>query len=106
MGTLRRWRFGLGQLEVSRLLRDGRRVEPSGAELRALLIDLLVHRAQFRSSAQLVDDPSGHGHAKGLPPARCVRRRFRLQRRRSGAGYADERPGVLVALGRLVTTRW
>jgi predicted ATPase/DNA-binding SARP family transcriptional activator len=43
----------LGQLEV---LRDGRRVEPSGAKLRALLIDLLIHRTQFRSSAQLVDD--------------------------------------------------
>ena len=43
----------LGPLEV---LRDGSRVEPSGAKLRALLVDLLVHRTEFRSSGQLIDD--------------------------------------------------
>src|SRR4051794_32685997 len=43
----------LGPLEV---LRDGHRVEPSSAKLRTLLIDLLVHRTQLRTSQQLVDD--------------------------------------------------
>src|SRR3954451_10268221 len=51
----------LGPLEV---LRDGARVEPSGAKLRALLIDLLVHRTRFRTGEQLVDDLWA-----GRPPA-------------------------------------
>ncbi len=54
----------LGPLEV---LRDGRRVEPSGAKLRALLIDLLIHRAQFRSSRQLVEDLWGEHQPSTAP---------------------------------------
>lgn len=49
-------RVSLGVLGPLEVRHDGRRVEPSAAKLRALLIDLVVHRSQFRSSSQLIAD--------------------------------------------------
>src|SRR4051794_7506730 len=80
----------LGPLEV---LRDGARVEPSGAKPRTLLIDLLVHRTRSRTAEQLVDDLWA-----GRPPATAagVLRTYLSQLRgllgpdvlvRRGAGY-------------------
>ncbi len=80
----------MGPLEV---VRGGRRVEPSGGKLRALLIDLLLHR---RTSAQLIDDLWGD-----RPPATAsgVLRNYLSQLRelvgaevlvRRGGGYGIE----------------
>ncbi|MFC4947154.1 BTAD domain-containing putative transcriptional regulator [Pseudonocardia sp. GCM10023141] len=89
----------LGPLEV---VRDGRRVEPSSAKLRALLIALLVHRTQFRTGPQLIDDIWGDRPPTTAPG---VLRNYLSQLRellgpgvliRHGAGYGiDVRPGEL-----------
>lgn len=85
----------LGPLEV---LRDGRRVEPSGGKLRTLLIDLLMHRTQYRTGPQLIDDLWG-----GQPPATAtgILRNYLSQLRelvgadllvRRGPGYGIDSP--------------
>jgi predicted ATPase/DNA-binding SARP family transcriptional activator len=57
--------FGiLGSLEVSR---GGERVEPRGAKLRALLLDLVVHRGRPRTSDQLIDALWGGAAPKTAP---------------------------------------
>lgn len=85
----------LGPLEV---LRDGSRVEPRGVKLRTLLIDLLVHRTQYRTGPQLIDDLWAD-----QPPATApgVLRNYLSQLRellgpevliRRGAGYGIDIP--------------
>ena len=57
--------FGiLGSLEVSR---GGKRVEPRSAKLRALLLDLVVHRGRPRTSGQLIDALWGSATPKTAP---------------------------------------
>jgi predicted ATPase len=57
--------FGiLGSLEVSR---GGERVEPRSAKLRALLLDLVVHRGRPRTSSQLIDALWGSAAPKTAP---------------------------------------